>query len=341
MVRLSVILLVFVILMSGCNQEIEPTFIMTVNGSVSPDETGQWLTHEHVLVDFIGADSISPGRYDRQVVISKVLPYLLQVKELGCSTFVECTPEYLGRDPLLLKALSDSTGLNILTNTGLYGAHQNKFIPAFAYEESAEGLSQRWISEWENGIGNTGIRPGFIKIAVDPDSLSPFHKKLVRAAALTHLATGLTIASHTGPAIPAFQELEILEDEGVSPEAFIWVHAHIEKDLSKLKEAASRGAWISIDKLNDSNVNEIVSIINYLRDNSLLDKVLISHDAGWYDPAVENGGEFRGYTTLFEKLIPELKKQNFTQKEIDQLIKINPARAFAVEIRKSDINNVK
>ena len=141
-----------------------------------------------------------------------VLPYLKQIKESGCQTFIECTPAYLGRDPLLLKELSISSGLNILTNTGYYGAGNNKYLPRFAFDESADQLSSRWVNEWENGIDGTGIRPGFIKIGVGSDSLSDLHKKIVTAAARTHLATGLTIASHTGPSLPAFQEIEILKE---------------------------------------------------------------------------------------------------------------------------------
>lgn len=62
--------------------------------------------------------------------------------------------------------------------------------------------------EWEHGIGKTDIRPRFIKIGVDPGSLSPIDRKLVQAACRAHLETGLTIAVHTGPARPAFEELE-------------------------------------------------------------------------------------------------------------------------------------
>jgi phosphotriesterase-related protein len=326
-------LLFIVLLLSMCNTGKRKSIIMTVNGPVSVDQMGVTLTHEHILVDFIGADSISESRWDRIKVINKVIPYLKQIRKMGCRTFVDCTPAFLGRDPLILKSLSDSTGLNIITNTGFYGAHDNKFIPAFAFNESADQLAQRWIKEWEHGIGNTGIRPGFIKIAVNSDSLSEFHKKLVMAAALAHLKTGLTIASHTGPAIPAFQQLEILGKAGVSPDAFIWVHAMNEKEPGNLVKAAREGAWISLDKLNETNVEEHVDIIKILKQNNLLNKVLVSHDAGWYDPAKENGGDYRGYTTLFEKLIPALKKEKFTEKEINQLLVINPANAFEIKVR--------
>jgi phosphotriesterase-related protein len=308
--------------------------VMTVNGPISVKEMGVTLIHEHILVDFIGADSTSEKRWDKLKVISRVLPFLKQIRKLGCQTFIECTPAYLGRDPQLLKALSDSSGLNILTNTGYYGAVNNKYLPENAFKETADQLTERWTKEWENGIGDTGIKPGFIKIAVADTSLSDLHKKLVTAAVRTHLKTGLVIASHTGPAIPAFEELDVLQKEGVSPEAFIWVHAQNEKDRSNHVKAAKIGAWISLDGINDNDLAEYVSMIKNMRDNNLLNKVLLSHDAGWYHPGEENGGEIRGYTTLFEKLIPLLKDEKFTEDEINQILVNNPAEAFTIKVRR-------
>jgi phosphotriesterase-related protein len=328
---LSAILIMF--FLSYCTTK-EKGIIMTVNGPVSPVEMGVTLTHEHILVDFIGADSITYLRWDRSKVVEKSLPFLSEIKDRGCRTFIECTPAYLGRDPLLLKTLSDLSGLNILTNTGYYGAMDNKYIPSSAFEESADQIAGRWTGEWNNGIEGTGIKPGFIKIGVERRELSDFHKKLVSAAAKTHLNTGLTIASHTGLAVPAFEELEVLKKEGVSPEAFIWVHAQNEKDLQNHVRAAKMGAWISFDGVNDNNIEDYVNIIKNMKENGLLNKVLLSHDAGWYRPGEENGGSYRGYTSLFEKLIPALREKQFTDQEIDQLMVINPAEAFTVRVRK-------
>ena len=80
--------------------------VMTVEGLIEPDQLGVTLPHEHLLVDFVGADQISPSRYDAEEVFQRVLPYLQQVKQQGCQTLVECTPAYLGRDPLLLLRLA-------------------------------------------------------------------------------------------------------------------------------------------------------------------------------------------------------------------------------------------
>ena len=62
---------------------------------------------------------------------------------------------------------------------------------------------------------------------------------------------------------------------------------------------------------------------------------MLSHDAGWYDHEKINGGDFRGYTTLFEKLIPLLRTENFTGAEINQMLVVNPSKAFKIRIRKT------
>jgi phosphotriesterase-related protein len=60
---------------------------------------------------------------------------------------------------------------------------------------------------------------------------------------------------------------------------------------------------------------------------------LISHDAGWFDPGKPDGGTFRPFTAIFQKLIPALRATGFTQKEIDLLLIKNPAKAYAVSKR--------
>ncbi|MES2874673.1 MAG: hypothetical protein V4708_13185 [Bacteroidota bacterium] len=125
------------------------------------------LIHEHILVDFIGADSTGYHRWDKSKVIERVLPFLMDAKQKGVQTIFDCTPAYLGRDPLLLKELSEKSGINILTNTGYYGARDNKYIPRHAVSQTPEEIAKVWIDEFKNGIEGSGVFPGFIKISVD------------------------------------------------------------------------------------------------------------------------------------------------------------------------------
>ncbi len=215
--------------------------IITVNGTIPATSMGTTLIHEHFLVDFIGADKIDYSRWNRDEVIKKVLPYLFKVKKHGVKTILDCTPAFLGRDVVLQKRLADESGLHVLTNTGYYGAAGNKYLPSWAFTETHEQIAKRWINEFENGIENTAIKPGFIKIGVDAGHLSELHQKIVKAAALTHLQTGLTVCSHTGIAIPAFEEIQVLQKMKVHPSAFVWTHAQMEQDKTLHVKAAKSG----------------------------------------------------------------------------------------------------
>ena len=308
--------------------------IMTVNGPIDPADMGQTLIHEHILVDFIGAEDINPPRWDRDQVIAKVLPFLEEARNAGCKTFVDCAPNYLGRDVVLLKRLSDKTGVNIITNTGYYGGSDNKFLPAHAHVETAGLLADRWRREWEHGIDGTHIKPGFMKISVNAGHLSDVSLKLIQAAALTHKKTGLTIASHTGPAQPAFEQIEVLKSNRIDPSAFIWVHAQNETDETHYVKAVREGAWVSLDGLREENIQQYVDKLRFLKREGCLNKVLISHDAGWYDPGKSDGGDFVGFTVLFRKLVPALEQEGFVETEIIQLIQTNPANAFTISVKK-------
>ncbi|WP_420146665.1 phosphotriesterase family protein [Spirosoma sp.] len=305
--------------------------VQTVTGPLSATNMGLALIHEHVLVDFIGADQITSNRWSRVDVLTKMLPYFLELKQLGCQVVLDCTPAYLGKDPLLLKELSERSGVRILTNTGYYGASDNKYLPAHAYTETADQLSDRWVADFQNGIDGTGIRPGFIKIGVNPGHLSELHRKLVVAAARTHKRTGLTICSHTGPYVPAFEQIDVLKQEGVRPDAFVWTHAQ-GNNMVHYAHAVREGAWVSLDGLDKTNVAAYADTLLLMKENRFLHRTLLSHDAGWYDPAKSNDqGVGRDYTILFKQLMPELNKRGFTRKNWKQILIENPAEAFSLE----------
>ena len=331
--KLQWLLIIIMMTAVGCTLKHPAGMIMTVNGPIQPGEMGMTLPHEHVLVDFVGAEDTGYHRWDRDQVAQQVLPYLMQMRELGLQTLVECTPKYMGRDPELMRMLSKASGLQILTNTGYYGAYGYKYLPPHVLTDTAEELAARWIDEWEHGIENTGIRPGFIKIAVDGDtSLSEMHCKLVRAAAIAHNATGLVINCHSGPGTPFRQVYNLVLKEGAPADALIWTHAN-RGTVQENMDLAQQGVWISYDKLNDNpeTIQHYVDLLGNMKKNRLLQKGLVSHDAGWYDPAKPNGGPFRDYTTAFSKLVPALLENGFTRADIDQIFIENPKQAYTIK----------
>lgn len=302
--------------------------VATVTGDVPVRDLGMVLMHEHVMVDFIGADKVSRSRYNADEVVRTALPHLREARELGCGTLVECTPAFLGRNVALLQRLSEESGLRIITNTGYYGAAGDKHLPAHAFKESAQELSQRWINEQRRGVDGTAILPGLMKIGVDAGNLSDVDRKIVEAAALTHKATGLPIASHTVDGVAAHQELDILRAQGVPLDAFIWVHAHNEGDDGQLKRAAERGAWVEFDGLGPDSVDRHVQLVKMMADAGHLSRVLVSHDAGWYHVGEDGGGNFRPFDTMFRRFVPAIREA-LNDDAVNQLLVSNPARALA------------
>ncbi len=303
---------------------------MTVTGAVEPEALGTVLPHEHLLVDFIGAAETSPDRYDPEVVFETVMPHLDHTRELGVDTLVECTPAYLARDPRLMARLSEASGIRILTNTGYYGAMDGHFLPPHAYDEDADALAARWAREWEDGIDDTGIRPGFIKTAVNNGPLSDMDRKLIQAAARTHHATGLPIASHTTDATAIRETMAVLREEEVADGAFIWVHAHTVDDTDLHVEAVENGLWVEFDGLSPESLDIHVGLTRAMDERGLLDHVLISHDAGWYSVGEDGGGDFRRFDTLFNYFIPALHAVGFDEAQTRRLIRANPQQAFRI-----------
>jgi predicted metal-dependent phosphotriesterase family hydrolase len=297
---------------------------MTVVGPIVPAQLGQTLVHEHIMVDFIGADTIRPGRYDPEDVFLKALPHLRHVKSAGCNTLVDCTPAYIGRDPGLLRRLSQASGLQIVTNTGLYGAADDKYVPKFAYAETAQQLAARWVKEFEEGIESSGVRPGIIKIGVDSGTLSQIDAKLVRAAAIAHQQTGLTIASHTGDGVAAMAQLSALKSHGVAPEGFIWVHAQNETDTRLHLRAAEAGAWVEFDGVSSATAEKHVELVLRMKHAGYLSRVLLSQDSGWYHVGEPGGGAFRPYDFLFTGFLPLLGRHGVSEAEIQTLMVHNP-----------------
>lgn len=60
---------------------------------------------------------------------------------------------------------------------------------------------------------------------------------------------------------------------------------------------------------------------------------MLSHDAGWYHIGEPEGGTFRAFDTLFTTFIPELKKNGFTEEEIQMMTATNPQAAFLIQLR--------
>jgi len=275
------------------------------------------LVHEHVLVNFKRAT------YDPNTVFAKIKPKFDAIVKLGCKRFLECTPNFIGRDPKLLRRLEDATGIEIWTNTGLYAARNHEYLPDYALKETAEQLARRWVAEFRNGID--GTKPRFIKIGVNRGPLNPTDRKIVQAAALCTKETGLTLASHTGNGIAALEQIAIVTAAKVPAAKFVWVHADGEKDHTFHKKAAEAGAWVEFDHIGPAQqaLDWHLDCVRFMDSNKLLHRTLISQDAGYYKPGEPDGGSWKDYEHIYTKFVPLLSPAQHKT-----LLQENPYAAF-------------
>ncbi len=300
--------------------------IITVNGPIAPEEMGITLSHEHIMVDFIGAAESGKHRYSYNDVIETMLPYLLEIKEYGVQTFIDCTPMYLARDVEILAKLSELSGLHIITNTGQY---KEPYLPAQTSILDPAELAEQWIDEFVNGIDGTNIKPGFIKTASNSGELPPIQQKVIKAAAITSINTGLTIATHTEDGVAAMQILDILDETQVYPQKWIYVHAQLEENHDILIEIAKQGAWIELDNIAMGTEEKHMLPLLKLLDAGYEKQILLSQDSGWYNVGEVNGGNIRPYTYLMDRFIPMMEERGVSRDIIDTIMIDNPSRAFA------------
>lgn len=309
--------------------------INTVLGQKESSSIGKTLMHEHIIWDWDGQFKQSERKYAIEEVVDTMVPYLLDLKRLGCQTLVEATPYGAGRDIEVLKACAERTGLNIITNCGVWdgGKYYGKYVPIQLKNKNIDEISQIWIHEFKEGIEETNIRPGFIKLALgDKGFISEMQERFLRAAARTSLATGLTIECHIGSAISAIRAVEIIEEEKLPFDKFIWVHIDWSNDYNTIFKLANKGIWVEIDAISAfSEPYDIqINLLEKLIQDNFLSQILISQDAGCYEAGTVKDTKLRSYNKIFTEFSPICLSRGITQNILDKILIENPARALNI-----------
>lgn len=311
-------------------------FIISTDGPLSPAEAGMILPHEHIFTDLRGPEVEGYGQADPVDVVRVMKPLLRAAKDADVSTLIECTTIGVGRNIPVIARLAKESGLHIVVPTGVYGrAH---YAPKKYAAMSEDELARWMMGEIAVGIGDTGVRAGFIKTASSEKELLPLEEKFLRASARASHQTGVAIASHTTSGEVARKQARIIEHFQVPLDRFVWVHAQAETNVQFHLELAARGVYIELDSVGGSDAEDekILKLIQTLASAQFQDRILISQDAGWYNPGQPNGGKQRGYTSLVQSFLPRLKAAGFSDAFIEKLTRDNPFQAFSVPVKQPE-----
>jgi phosphotriesterase-related protein len=303
-----------------------PRLVTTLGGLDLP-AAGVVLPHEHVFVDLRTPDTPGHAEADTAAVVALMAPLLRRAREAGIAAIVDAGPVGVGRRADLLSGVSRASGMPLLVPTGVY---REPWIPAWIREADEDRLRGWMAGELAEGIGNTGVRAGWIKLSAGDDGMTRCELKVLRAAARAAAASGAALGSHTIRGSVLLRQLDEAERCGLDPRRFVWIHAQVEPDHALRREAARRGAWIELDSIGSPGGDAgVLDLLRRCLDDGLADRLLLSQDRGWYDPAKPAGGEPLAYHHLVEAFLPIALRAGIGQPVVDALVRVNPWRAFA------------
>jgi phosphotriesterase-related protein len=287
------------------------------------------LPHEHVFVDLRTWNTPGYAQAEVEDVIRLMGPEINRAKVAGVTAIVECSTVGVGRRADIDRAVSEATHLPLVIPTGIY---REPWVPDWAHDASEAELTEWMVGELLGEIERSGVQAGWIKLSAGDDGLTTSETKILRAAVSAGRQTNAVIGSHTIRGRVVRDQLDIIETLGYATERFIWIHTQAEPDFELHLEMARRGAWLEYDAIGNSEWQKdeyYVEHIQRLLDAGLGSHLLLSHDRGWYDPAISGGGVPKPYSYLTDEFLPKLRIAGVDEETIHQLTQVNPFRAFA------------
>lgn len=300
--------------------------LFTTLGPRSKAELGMILPHEHVFVDLRTPDQPGYAEADEALVVALMAPQIEAIKAQGVTALVECSTGGVGRRADMDLAVSLATDFPIVVPTGNY---REPWIPDWVGKASEDELEAWMRRELDEGIEDTGVRAGWIKLSAGDEGITPLEARILRAAARAAKATNAVIGSHTIKGRVVMDQLDIIESEGYTASRFISIHTQAEPDFEMHKAVAARGAWIEYDNIGYVPDDETVPRILRALEAGLGGQLLLSHDMGWFDPAQPGGGTPKPYTHLVSSVLPKLRSAGVDEAMIVRLTEENPFEAYA------------
>jgi phosphotriesterase-related protein len=153
---------------------------------------------------------------------------LIEFKKAGGQSLLDGTPIGGRVDMRKIQKLSRNSGVNIIACTGFY---VEPVIPKKLVQKGEQAMSEALVKDIELGIGNSGVKPGFVKCAlsmVRDDKVSEIEMMSLRACAKTAKQYGMSLHIHAAYPLTYGMILgvaDLLTNEiGIKPERVLMLH---------------------------------------------------------------------------------------------------------------------
>jgi predicted metal-dependent phosphotriesterase family hydrolase len=311
--------------------------VMTVTGQAPGEQLGPTSVHEHLYCDI----SVHSGREDNNLTdVPLMVGELAYLRRAGGRTVVDVTPEGIGRNPAMLKAISEGSGIQIVSGIAFY---TEETYPAWVRGSTETQLADYFVREIEEG--RDGVRAGLIgelashnegRPAPAEYRLTEAESYMFRAAAQAQRRTGVAITTHAALGRGGHAQLAVLERAGADPGRVAighcdahW-HADSERDLEYYLPILERGAFCSFDLIgwNELAPDEVraeriaaLTRLGYAR------QIVLGSDTCRRSHLRANGG--RGLDFLWTSFLPRLAALGVTESDVSGMLVEAPRRLLA------------
>jgi 5-phospho-D-xylono-1,4-lactonase len=224
-----------------------PQPVMTVQCPVSYERLGITDAHNHMWIEPV------PGAEPSGLVLNQfnsILRELVEYREKGGRTILDCQPEGCGRNGNQLLALSRASGVNLIACTGF---HRKRYYAQehWLWQAGAHEVCEFLCSELEQGLLETlstssPARAGFIKIALESTWAACPHAALEGAAAAA-LKSAALMEIHTEKGALAEKACIYFLDLGLLPSQLVFCHMDKRPDTGLHAELSRLGVLLEYD----------------------------------------------------------------------------------------------
>ncbi len=337
--------------------------IQTVLGELAPENAGIITPHEHIFIELTAffeeeplrdceSPATAPVTMDKLAILNRH-PYalkdnlrmddyetqkkeILRFKRAGGKTIVDATMPGIGRDPKLLRKISEATGINVVMGTGYYVASTH---PEEMKKMSEEEIADLMVKEIKEGAEGTDIRAGVIGEIGISEVFNEEERRVLRASAIAHKKTGVGVLVHINPWKQfGIEAADILLRGGVAPEKIAISHVDVEDDLDYMRELLRRGVYIEFDNFGkEYYVNREsrrdgyglfvrdthrVSCLKTLIDEGFGNRLLVSCDVCLKSCLRTYGGY--GYDHVLVNIVPMMQDEGISDADIHRMLYENP-----------------
>ena len=314
------------------------TSVNTVGGAIESSQLGATLMHEHVFVLSPEIEKTA-AEWDEEAAQATAVQRLQELADSGVDTIVDLTVIGLGRFIPRIQAVADRVpDLHIVVATGVYTYND---VPMYFHFQGpgtilggAEPMTDLFIREIQDGIGESGVRAGILKCATDNPGITPGVERVLRAVAAAHRATGTPITTHT-PTPPqpwGLEQQRIFREEGVDLSQVVIGHSGGTLDTEYHEALLANGSYLGFDHfgIGTFSVAERVESVKVLCDRGHADRIVLSHDAmchvDWFPPYVPAAWKDWRWTHIPQDVLPEMRRAGISEEDITTMMVDNPRR---------------